>query len=123
MIVDGTNRQACVHSNCTDPAENLDWVFKPNTAYYRVDGTYLFTTNSAGIVTGNLASPILETSKDYWTGLDFDWRSSPSYDCSLWSTDTSMGIFGRSTSTNYEWYSYPSSIYCSSSFHLLCVEQ
>jgi len=50
MIVDGVNRRACVTPNCTDPNENIDWVFKPNTKYGTVNGTYLFTTNSGGVV-------------------------------------------------------------------------
>jgi hypothetical protein len=51
-------RRACSTSNCIDPNENVDWVFKPNTDYYRPNGTYLFATNSAGIVTTNIANPI-----------------------------------------------------------------
>ncbi|GIX42703.1 MAG: hypothetical protein KatS3mg129_2436 [Leptospiraceae bacterium] len=54
------NRRACISSDCINSGENINWVFKPNTSYYRVDGTYLFTTNSAGIVlsTDSIANPI-----------------------------------------------------------------
>jgi hypothetical protein len=126
MIVDGTNRRACSTSNCTDPNENVDWVFKPNTDYYRPDGTYLFTTNSAGIVTTNIANPIFFPVSYYWTGLASDWKISPLAHCNNW-TDNSLnhtGRVGSSDSIDSNWYSYtgtPPS--CGSPNALLCVEQ
>jgi hypothetical protein len=103
MISDSSNRRACVNPNCTDPTENIDWVFKPNTSYYRVDGTYLFTTNSAGIVTSPIANPISNISLSYWTGIQSDWLSSTS-NCSGWNPPpplyTAWGSVGASTYTD-----------------------
>ncbi len=124
MIVDGTNRRACSTSNCIDPNENVDWVFKPNTDYYRPDGTYLFTTNSAGIVTTNIASPIFFPVSFYWTGLASDWTISPLAHCNNWTDNSSyIGRVGSSNATNSYWYSDISSPSCSSSNALLCVGQ
>jgi hypothetical protein len=124
MIVDGTNRRACSTSNCIDLNENVDWVFKPNTDYYRPDGTYLFTTNSAGIVTTNIASPIFFPVSYYWTGLGGDWTISLSANCSDWTYNTGgIGRVGSSNATNSYWYSDISSPSCSSSNALLCVGQ
>jgi len=125
MIVDGTNRRACSTSNCIDPNENIDWVFKPNTDYYRPNGTYLFTTNSAGIVTTDIANPILAGSNyPYWTGLASDWTISPSAHCNNWTDNLSSyaGKVGSSNATNSYWYS-SSALFCSSLNALLCVEQ
>lgn len=124
MIVDGTNRRACSTSNCIDLNENVDWVFKPNTDYYRPDGTYLFTTNSAGIVTTNIANPIFFPVSYYWTGLGGDWTISLSANCSDWTYNTGgIGRVGSSNATNSYWYSDISSPSCSSSNALLCVGQ
>jgi hypothetical protein len=126
MIVDGTNRRACSTSNCIDPNENVDWVFKPNTDYYRPDGTYLFTTNSAGIVTTNIANPIFFPVSFYWTGLASDWTMSSSDHCYNWTDNlsSSTGRDGSSDSIDSNWYSYTTPPpYCGSSNALLCVEQ
>jgi hypothetical protein len=126
MIVDETNRRACSTSNCTDPNENVDWVFKPNTDYYRPDGTYLFTTNSAGIVTTTIANPILAGSNyPYWTGLASDWTISPSAHCNNWTDNlySYIGRVGSSNATNSYWYSDTSYSFCDSSKALLCVKQ
>ncbi|MCX7811207.1 MAG: DUF1554 domain-containing protein [Leptospiraceae bacterium] len=127
MIVDGTNRRACSTSNCIDPNENVDWVFKPNTDYYRPNGIlYLFTTNSAGIVTTNIAESILAGSYyPYWTGLASDWTISPSAHCNNWTdyTTSNIGRVGSSNSKDSKWYSDISSPSCDSSNALLCVGQ
>jgi hypothetical protein len=126
MISDSSNRRACVNLNCTDPTENIDWVFKPNTSYYRVDGTYLFTTNSAGIVpsTSTIANPISNVESYYWTGIQVDWKSSIAK-CSGWIDNSSgnYGVVGISTYTDSNWYSYNVPHDCSSVNFLLCVEQ
>ena len=121
-------RRACSSTpNCTDPNENVDWVFKPNTDYYRPNGTYLFTTNSAGIVTTNIANPILAGSNyPYWTGLASDWTISPSAHCNNWTNNSSsyIGRVGSSDSIDSNWYSYTGTPpYCNESKALLCVEQ
>jgi hypothetical protein len=121
---DNWNRRACNNPNCTDPAENIDWVFKPNTSYYRVDGTYLFTTNSAGIVTSPIANPISEMTSSYWTGIKYNWVSSLS-NCSVWSNNSPppyLGEGGNSTFIDSRWYSN-NNPGCSSVNFLLCVEQ
>jgi hypothetical protein len=87
----------------------------------------LFTTNSAGIVTTNIANPILAGSNyPYWTGLASDWTISPSANCNNWSSNslTDWGRIGSSNSIDSNWYSYtgtPPS--CGSPNALLCVEQ
>jgi hypothetical protein len=127
MIVDEiTNRRACSTSNCMNPNENVDWVFKPNTDYYRPNGRYLFTTNSAGIVTTNIAESILAGSYyPYWTGLASDWTISPSAHCNNWTDNSSsyIGRVGSSNSKDSKWYSDISSPSCDSSKALLCVGQ
>ena len=84
----------------------------------------MFTTNSAGIVTTNIANPILAGSNyPYWTGLASDWTISPSANCNGWSStlDTDWGIEGSSSIDN-NWYSF-SPKDCSNNKALLCVEQ
>ncbi|GIX41258.1 MAG: hypothetical protein KatS3mg129_0991 [Leptospiraceae bacterium] len=87
MIVDGTNRRACSTPECSGGTiEHIDWVFKPNTSYYRADDTLLFTTNDKGIIpsTENIVNSITHAGEvyEYWTGLDTDWLKDSSYHCS-----------------------------------------
>ena len=93
FLVDGTNRRACSTANCSGGiSENIDWVLKPDTLYYRSNSsTPIMTTNSAGIfVFGTLTNSFLTTTDDYWTGLEADWTPRGS-NCSLW-TSASGGI-------------------------------
>jgi len=124
MIVDGVNRRACITPNCTDPNENIDWVFKPNTDYYTYHGGgYLFTTNSAGIVLGEINQITSSSSSAfYWTGLGSDWTNSPT-NCNNWTDYTGAGVIGVSTAKNSSWYSHSTTLYCYNSVQLLCVEQ
>ncbi len=82
FLVDGTNRRACSTTDCSGGvSENINWVLKANTDYYRLDGTTdtkIFTTNSSGIInfTGGatLLTPIDSSSSTlWWTGMGTDW--------------------------------------------------
>lgn len=92
FIVDGVTRIACTTSNCGGGIlENVDWVLKANTDYYRLDGsidTKIFTTNASGIVDFNGGASLLtaidsNASTAWWTGLDTDWVAA-GIDCVSW---------------------------------------
>lgn len=128
LVVDnsGTARRACTNSNCTNPAENLNWAFKPSTAYVRAsDSTTIMTTNAAGIFPfGTLTNSFTSgATVSYWTGLRNTWESS-SNDCSDWTSSAggSNGRTGDSSATDSTSIrnNTPS---CSTQWYLLCVEQ
>ncbi len=103
FLVDGTNRRACSTANCSGGvSENIDWVLAPSTTYYQVDGTTpIMTTNSAGIfVFGTLTNSFLNTTDDYWTGLQSNWTPRNT-NCTLWTSDSggvsSSGGTGEAT--------------------------
>ncbi len=47
MLASGTIRRASVTPNSGDG--QIDWVFRPNQAYVRLNGTLIMTTNSSGL--------------------------------------------------------------------------
>ncbi|GIX41510.1 MAG: hypothetical protein KatS3mg129_1243 [Leptospiraceae bacterium] len=145
LLVDGTNRVACISPNCSTNgiSEHIDWVLKPNTTYIRANGsTFIFTTNSDGIfIFGTANNSISDgppsTIYFIWTGLNQDWTiytfSSTERDCNDWNSNSSAYItkYGKSTFSDYNMISFgidncnqvgtasgPSSYY-----HLYCVEQ
>ncbi|HNF16153.1 MAG TPA: DUF1554 domain-containing protein, partial [Leptospiraceae bacterium] len=128
LVVDnsGTARRACTTANCTNPAENLNWAFKPSTSYVRAsDSTTIMTTNAGGVFPfGTLTNSFTSgATVSYWTGLRSTWDSS-SNDCSDW-TSSSAGSNGRTgdssaTDSTSIRNNTPS---CSTQWYLLCVEQ
>lgn len=121
-------RRACTNANCSDPSENINWVLKPNTTYYKEDMvTPLFTTNSAGIYNynlGNMPNSLTTNTNDRsLTGLNADWTSA-SNNCSNWtvsvgSTSTRGGP-GRKDNT-FIYVSNSGS--CNTASYLMCVKQ
>jgi len=137
MIVDSTppgsiTRQACTTFNCTNPAENINWVLRANTTYLQIDGiTTIMTTNSAGIFPfGTLTNPISSTGFQVWSGLNFGWNSGGNT-CGpaifpSWRTTNPAGnqaSAGVSNSTDFHSINDFSLYFCTNSFHLYCVEQ
>ncbi len=127
LIVSGTTRRACSTANCGGgSSENIDWVLKPSTKYYRVDGTTeIFTTNAAGIfVYGTATNTISTTGGGVWTGLNIDWTNTAG-DCTAWTSI--IGTTGRGSSafnTSDDMISIEQTGTCNASaYGLYCVEQ
>ncbi len=119
-------RSACSTANCGGgSSENVNWVLKPNTTYYRSDGTTkIMTTNSSGIfVFGTLDNLFLNAPNGtWWTGLNSDWTTN-SNNCSGWTSTSGNGIVGGIGITDSQAISGSSPIACTFSYHLVCVEQ
>lgn len=123
MIVDGTTRKASTTANAGDG--QIDWVFLPNTSYFRTDGTtQIMTTNANGIfVFGSLTSSFLGVMTSYWTGLNADWTTFGTH-CTGWTTTGGNSRVGDGTPTNGNSITGMSNIPCSSvTPYLLCVQQ
>ncbi|MCC5815588.1 MAG: DUF1554 domain-containing protein [Leptospira sp.] len=104
LLVTGTTRRACSTANCGGGlGENIDWVIKTNTEYFRSDGLSLFTSNAAGIfVFGNMNNPFsLNTSDRWWTGLDDNWVNSFLGNCDAWESNSNLdsGNVGEGNTT------------------------
>ncbi|WP_420843538.1 DUF1554 domain-containing protein [Leptospira adleri] len=124
-------RRACnATANCTNIAENSNWVLLANRDYYRGTTTNpvkVFTTNSAGIALFPIASFLdLSAANLWWTGLAFDWTISPGDTCNNWADGTggSTGEFGAGAVTsanaiNSGGFSDP----CNATKKLVCVRQ
>ena len=127
MIVSGTTRRACSTANCGGgSSENIDWVLKPSTKYYRADGTTeIFTTNAAGIfVYGTATNTISNTSVGVWTGVNIDWTNTAG-DCTAWtSTAGTTGRGSAAFNTSDDMISIDQAAACTASaYSLYCVEQ
>lgn len=123
MIV-STARRACSTANCSGGvSENLDWVFKANTMYYRTDrSTLVLETNSNGIFTSmNTAFGL--NSESVWTGLNSNFTTSANT-CSNWTNNTGgfQGTYGIPTPSLPSAYNFGSQI-CSIFTNVVCVEQ
>lgn len=130
----GTTRRACSTSDCTGGvSENIDWVLKANTDYYRLDGTTdtkLFTTNASGIVNFTGGSSLLTSidisASNYWTGIDVDWTDS-GFNCLNWlsSSGGQNGKRGSGSATNVNSIATAGTTACSNATtgKLLCVRQ
>jgi hypothetical protein len=75
MLVDDTVRRASQSANAGDAQKN--WVFQPNTLYYRAeDQKPVFTTNAKGIfIFGTATNGFTFPTTDAWTGLNPDWTT------------------------------------------------
>ncbi|AOP35058.1 hypothetical protein A0128_15130 [Leptospira tipperaryensis] len=124
-------RRACnATANCTNIAENSNWILLPNRDYYR--GTVaspikVFTTNSAGIALFPIVSFLDASGANlWWTGLANDWTISVGDTCNNWMDGTggSTGEFGagavtNATAINSGGFSDP----CNATKKLVCVRQ
>lgn len=129
MIVDGTARVACTTANCSGGlGEQVDWVLKPSTTYYRADGiTEIGITNTLGLFTvplTNSYSEALGTSEpnNLWLGFVADWTTTGSH-CTAWSNTAGGGRRGRRDSTDIQAIAYGSRPCSDIANALLCVEQ
>jgi hypothetical protein len=127
MVVDTVNRIACsTTADCTSQTENRDWVLKANTAYARVNGTPIFTTNTAGIfVFGTLTNSF--GTGIFWSGLSTSssWRTSTGGNhCAQWSSNSNalVGNYGDASATNSTSIANVA-FNCDTFRSLLCVEQ
>lgn len=104
----GTKRQACSTPDCSGGIlENIDWVLKPNTDYYRLDGatdTKIFTTNASGIVDFTGGATLLTAidssgTTKWWTGIATDWTYYSACNDHNWNTIVGNGSNGVGGST------------------------
>ena len=118
LLADDTNRRASTTANADDG--QITWVLKANTAYYRPDGTLIFTTNAAALypLASNLSASFTGTTEAYWTGLDQDWLFL--LDCTDWS-GTGTGTKGIGNSVGATALSNGSNACSSLLNRLLCV--
>lgn len=128
ILVDGTTRRACTTANCTNPAENINWVLHPNTAYVQADGTTaIFTTNSAGIFnfqSDTASNGINATLTAVWTGLNNNWTDTATYNCTSWTSSSNgdSGFTGQSNSTSQGLIAF-STNGCDTTAPFYCAEQ
>lgn len=122
MIVDGTARRASVTANAGDG--QINWIFLPNTSYYRSNGTtQILTTNANGIFPfGTLTNSFESAAIPYWTGLNTNWTTSANT-CSNWSTIAGNGQVGQATPTTGASISGAASPCNGTVPFLLCVQQ
>lgn len=128
VIVSGA-RRACTTANCSGgTSENLAWVLKANTTYYRLDGTTIIgTTNAGGVFEAALDNPVEDTNQDtIWTGLRSDWTNQASENCDNWYNVNGAGgaTTGDTSSTdNWAFGTNGSTYSCSNTLRLVCAEQ
>jgi hypothetical protein len=125
LLVDGVNRDAHVL---------LDWVLKPDTAYYRPDGELIGTTTAAAIFGSAyqpLAHPIVDPATldhpaTVWTGIGSQSNFSTGNHCNHWSdlTNSYSADFGAASETDGSAFSTNGLVGCYSfQFPIYCVEQ
>lgn len=129
LLADNAVRISCTTAYCAGgAAENVDWSLKPNTTYYRADGTTpILTTNAAGIATFPLTNSFTGTADEYWTGLrgaGTEWVASSMRRCNQWTNNTlgatgATGIGNVTDATSIR-FATPT---CDSMRKFLCVEQ
>jgi hypothetical protein len=134
LLVDGTNRCACTTTRCGGgTSEHIDWVLKPNTTYYRSNGsTLVFTTNANGIfdfhtdsIPTDISNSFDTSASEYWTGVDWPWVVVAGQECGGdWSSSSSSlnGDFGNGNRTDAGAIGGGAEG-CNHTHSLLCVEQ
>ena len=135
----GQRRIACTTEDCSAGiGENENWVMKPNTDYYRCDGTTLIgTTNAGGVFPlafgQSLDNSISGVDEGYFTGLDGyggpgAWTASFA-NCSNWTSGLGgiateglgTGTTGITSDDNGAIAAWAQP--CDWTLHLVCVEQ
>lgn len=129
LIADGSTRYACSTANCSGGvSENHNWVLYPSTTYYRYgDNAVIGTTTSAGIFTFPLTNSMSNSGAPAWAGLNDDWTSDTTNNCSTWTSassshsgavgDTGSIDDGAIVDTMFPTYS------CDNLMFLICVTQ
>jgi hypothetical protein len=129
MLVDGAgNRVACTTPNCTNPAENVDWVMQPGTSYVSGEsGKQIATTNTAGIFSFSVTNAISSSPFTAWAGFNStDWTRNTTNHCSNYTDNVTVGSGSAGTAndpTGGLIYTTTPSCTISMSQHLYCVEQ
>lgn len=124
LVVDGVNRRACITPNCTDSAENINWVFKKSTPYFQVDGiTPVGTTNCAGVFAFPVTNGFSPTPSAYFTGLNADWTTFGACGSNDWLGTTGSTQSGTANATGITLISGAGSSCSSPTTNLVCVEQ
>lgn len=129
FLADAVSRVSCTTAYCSGgTAENVDWVLRANTTYYRANGTTaIFTTGAGGVPAFNLTNSFTGTADQYWTGLrgaGAEWISSTMRRCSFWADGTAgstgaTGIGNAIDDTSIR----NATPTCDNLRMLLCVEQ
>lgn len=127
LIVDGSTRYACTTASCSGGvSENHNWVLYPSTTYYRLeDDEIIGTTTSAGIFTFPLTNAMATSGFFSWTGLNDDWTSDTTNNCSTWTSASSgiNGLYGDPGSTSSTVIDSAMTFTCDQRLGLLCVTQ
>ncbi|MCX6130310.1 MAG: DUF1554 domain-containing protein, partial [Proteobacteria bacterium] len=131
MLVDGTNRIACVNASCspTDVNDGLNWVMRASTLYVRTDGTEIKATNSSKIWTfpPNMTNSIAVPSgiSGVWIGTDETFvKVLGNTNCSLWTSNGAVtGASGLVGSKSVAAVFASDSDCAAFSYPLYCVEQ
>lgn len=122
VVTHTTLRRACTTANCTNPAENIDWVLYPNITYVRPTGETIGTTNAAGIFIFPLNNEIDTAGFTPRTGLYLNWTSWSN--CNNW-TDGTGSYTSSIANSNAKDNStiYFNDVSCSNLYTLYCAEQ
>lgn len=122
LLVDGVNRNA---------KTLLDWVLKPNTAYYQTHGDVLIGTTTPAAIFGAAYQPLVNpimplVNLEVWTGIASASDFSSGNDCNHWSAITSsyLGQTGYAWGTNGFAFATSGGANCyGAQFPIYCVEQ
>lgn len=128
LLVDETGcagapcRRASVTADTGDG--QIDWVFKPNTTYYRADGiTPIMTTNAAGLfMFGVLTNSWTVTASTGITGISGTWTTFATLTCTNYTVTTGSVTTAQFTQTASGSIS-GAGMSCTGSYNLLCIEQ
>jgi len=129
LLADAASRVSCTTSYCSGGiAENVDWVLRANTTYFRADGTTaIFTTGAAGVPVFNLTNSFTGAADEYWTGLrgaGAEWISSTMRRCSFWADGTAGSTGANGIGNAVDGASIRNTTpTCDNLRKLLCVEQ
>jgi hypothetical protein len=105
-----------------------NWVLKPDTTYYRLDGTTeIFTTNEDAVFDfsgADFTNPISTSDVQTWTGMNDEWDNMSGIDCSDWNegAGSSNGRTGDANATDST-VLYLGEAGSSFEAHVICVEQ
>lgn len=128
LIVDGTNRAACVTANCEveSAAEHINWILQPDTQYVLASdpSTVIAETNGIGLFTFPVANKFTSNEIDIYTGLDLDWTTASGSTCAAWASNSgsAVGEYGISDTTNTGMIGLQTTP-CDNVLSLYCVEQ
>lgn len=128
LLVDETGcaglpcRRASVTADIGDG--QIDWVLKPNTIYYRADGSGdIMATNANGLfIFGTLQRGWSSSPLTGISGLSSNWTTFSGLTCNNYSTGTGTVITAEYNQTSGGSIS-GAGLSCGNPYHLLCIEQ